>query len=267
MPETKYVTTKADFVAGEEGRLKAVISTFDVPDREGDVVSASAFTDGQAIPMVWAHQWDKPIGKGVVHVSDDRAVFDGKLFLDTTAGADAYRTIKAMGDLQEYSWGFRILDAEPIELDGQSYRRITRTEVYEASPVLVGANQHTYTLAIKGHDLSYEDHSERVRVAVTEWLERTRAGSDLRTKEGRPLSAARRSRMTTVLDQLRAAADEIDAMLKETEPAPPRTEADGKGETPPPAPDPLGEQLADVRRHLELLTTIYGEVAPVGAGG
>jgi hypothetical protein len=70
-------------------------------------------------------------------------------FLDTTAGLDAYRTVKAMGDLQEWSWGFRVTDADYGEMDGATVRYIKGAELYEVSPVLVGANRDTATLAIK----------------------------------------------------------------------------------------------------------------------
>lgn len=131
-----------------EGSLRAVFSTFDVPDRDGDIVRASAFSDGQEVPMVWAHDWSKPVGKGVVRVEKSRAVFDGQFFLGTSWGRDAYESVKQMGSLQEYSWGFRVTDTQPNKnISGYD---ITAAEVFEVSPVLVGANQYTETLAVKG---------------------------------------------------------------------------------------------------------------------
>lgn len=150
MFDTKRVTAPAEFKAGsDEGVLSAVFSTFGVVDQDGDVLTASAFTDGQPVPMVWAHDWSKPIGKGVVKVESDRAIFNGRLWLDTFDGEQAYKRIKAAGDLQEYSWGFQIKNAEPGVLNEQPVRYITSAEVFEVSPVLVGANRETYTLSIK----------------------------------------------------------------------------------------------------------------------
>ncbi len=149
--KTKHIRAplalKAD---GLEGEVSAVVSTFNVVDSDNDVVLASAFTDGQAVPMVWSHNWDLPVGKGVIRVQADRAVFEGRFFTDTTAGLDAYRTVKNMAELQEYSWGFQILEAENGSHDGRAVRFIKRSEVFEVSPVLVGANRQTYTLDIKG---------------------------------------------------------------------------------------------------------------------
>ena len=128
--------------------MRAVFSTFDVPDRDGDIVRASAFTDGQQVPMVWAHDWAMPIGKGTIRVEKARAVFDGQFNLNTSAGKDAYESVKFAGDLQEYSWGFRITGTQDnLAIRGLD---ITAAEVFEVSPVLVGANQYTSTLAVKG---------------------------------------------------------------------------------------------------------------------
>lgn len=138
-----------------EGQIEAVISTFG-RDRDGDVMTRDAFkgSDGKSIPMVWSHNWDMPIGKGVVSVGDNGAKFTGQFFLETRDGEDAYKRVKAMGDLQEYSIGFRIKDAAlGYEEDETGERIYTRTikdlELFEASPVLVGAAYNTGTVAIK----------------------------------------------------------------------------------------------------------------------
>ena len=44
-------------------------------------------------------------------VQEKQGVFDGGFFLETDAGLEAYKTVKAMGTLQEWSWGFRVVDA------------------------------------------------------------------------------------------------------------------------------------------------------------
>lgn len=147
--DIKTVHAPVEYKADGEGSIQAVFSTFDMVDSDGDVLTRAAFTDGQKVPMVWAHDWSRPIGKGVIKTDPKRAIFDGQFFMDTTDGLDAYRTVKAMSDLQEFSWGFRILDAEQETRDGMPVRVITKAEVFEVSPVLVGANRETYTLALK----------------------------------------------------------------------------------------------------------------------
>lgn len=154
-PETKHFTTKATVTADGDGQglLEAVFSTFDTIDSQGDVVLKSTFTEGQEVPMVWSHDWDRPIGKGTVHVTPKQAVFRGQLWLDTDDGLQAFRKIRNSGGLQEFSWGFQILDAEPGVKDGQAVRFIKSAEVFEVSPVLVGANRNTHVLSLKNGDV------------------------------------------------------------------------------------------------------------------
>ena len=146
----KWITAPVEFKDDAAGTVQAAFSVFNVIDSDGDVVKPSAFKDGQEVPMVWSHKWDNPIGKGTVHVGRKQATFDGHFFLDTAAGMEAYKTVKNMAGLQEWSFGFRVLDDEEGDFDGQQVRFLKGLELFEVSPVLVGANRETRTLAIKG---------------------------------------------------------------------------------------------------------------------
>lgn len=157
----------------EKGSVEAVFSVYNNLDSDGDVVVPGAvksgFKDNQ-VPMVFAHKWDQPIGKGVIVENEDSAVFKGSFFMDTEAGKEAYNLVKSMGDLQQWSFGFRVNDAEVGKFkkdDTESeVRYLKDLTVYEVSPVLVGANQETYTLAIKsGEDTVYEKKEEKEPVA------------------------------------------------------------------------------------------------------
>ena len=149
----------------EKGSVEAVFSVYNNQDSDGDVVLPGAvksgFKDNQ-VPMVFAHKWDQPIGKGTITEGEDSAVFKGSFFMETEAGKEAYNLVKSMGDLQQWSFGFRVNDSEmgKLQKDGEEeadVRYLKDLTVYEVSPVLVGANQETYTLAIKtGEDTVYE---------------------------------------------------------------------------------------------------------------
>lgn len=217
MHELKSLTVPASLPDGApDGSLEAVFSTFDIVDSDGDIVAASAFTDGQAVPLTWAHDWTQPVGKGVIRVLPDRAVFAGQFFLDTAAGREAYQTVKNMGDLQEYSWGFRVLDSDYAERDGQDVRVITKAEVYEVSPVLVGANRQTGTLALKrlltdGHEsgLTFADEADAVLAAARRFAERAAALAATRAKDGRMLSAANVDRLQSHAGALHQVANDL----------------------------------------------------------
>lgn len=222
--ETKQIVTTATLKAAgdEEGQIEAVISSFDVVDRGGDIVLASAFTDGQECLMVWSHDWGRPIGKGVVRVEETRAVFAGQIWLDTDDGLQAYRKIKNAGDLQQYSWGFRVLDADFAERDGQYVRVISGAEMFEASPVLVGEGLNTETLALKNADkLPLPDHFARVldtvngdAQAVRTLKGRFEERADVREKAGRELSKANQERLIAIRDAQRGLAADLDALVE-----------------------------------------------------
>ena len=227
--ETKHITVPLTLKAGDEsGAVQSVFSVFGVIDDDGDVVVAGAIPDGQTVPMsAWGHNWGSlPVGKGMITTDAGRALFDGAFFMDTTHGRDTYLTVKGMGSTQEWSWGFRILEAENGQIDGRAVRFIKRTEVYEVSPVMVGANRETFTLAIKGQTLTYADHAEAVLAAVEAFGARTTALAALRAKEGRSISTQRRGRLSQHPPVLRSVADDLDALLTET--APPEKDEDGK---------------------------------------
>jgi len=149
-----------------EGKVSAVFSVFNSLDSDGDVVLPgsikSGFKSGD-VPMVWAHKWDMPIGKGRIEEDEGKATFNGQFFLDTDSGQEAYKIVKNMGDMQQWSFGYRVNDAERApfksansdeEVDARYLKDLT---VFEVSPVLVGANQETYTMAIKSNKELLED--------------------------------------------------------------------------------------------------------------
>ena len=143
----------------DSGQVEAVFSIFNSLDSDGDVVMPGAVKSGfknNQVPMVWSHKWDMPIGKGTIAQDDNKAIFKGEFFMDTESGKEAYNLVKNMGDMQQWSFGYKVNDsdfAKAEDKDGEetNARYLKDLTVYEVSPVLVGANQDTYTLAIKSN--------------------------------------------------------------------------------------------------------------------
>jgi len=137
---------------GEQGTFTAVFATFNVIDSDGDVTSPGAFADGQRVRIsAWGHNWgDLPVGKGVIHADEQRAWVEGRFFLDTSQGADTYKTVKGLEELQEWSYGFNILKSSEGDFDGDRVRYLESLDVYEVSPVMLGAGIGTRTTGIKG---------------------------------------------------------------------------------------------------------------------
>jgi HK97 family phage prohead protease len=177
-----------------EGTLRATFSRFHTVDHDGDVTLPSAFTDGQAVPMVWSHDWNRPVGRGTIEVKRDRAVFAGAFFLQTASGAEAYGIVKAMAELQQYSYGYQPLEAEPGIHEGQPVRFLKKLQVFEVSPVLVGAGVGTGTERIKqadppGEDVALEEkpfaNEHACRLADPGRFDRFRRSNDDRRHQGK----------------------------------------------------------------------------------
>ena len=140
-----------------EGKVEAVFSVFNEIDSDGDVVTAGSVKSGygdKGVAMVWAHEWKEVVGRGEIIQDNNKAVFKGQFIMETQAGRDAFHTVKAMGDMQQWSFGYEVVDSEIGMFktkDGQEkeVRYLKELKVWEVSPVLVGANQNTYTLAVK----------------------------------------------------------------------------------------------------------------------
>ena len=141
---------------GDTRYIEAVFSLFDVIDSDNDVTKANALRSGYTgnkVPLVWNHDWSKVIGRGIIETDNQKAVFKG-YFLNTEAGKEAYETVKAMQDMQQFSYGFQVLKSSKgthIDSKGQEVpvRILEDVKVWEVSPVLVGAQQNSFVQALK----------------------------------------------------------------------------------------------------------------------
>lgn len=166
-----------DVKAEGEGEVLAVFSTFGVKDHDGDVTFPGAFDEGAAVRIsAYNHSsWGGvlPVGKGVIRADEQKATMEGKFFMDTQHGRDTFTVVKEMGDLGEWSYGFDILESEPIEFEGSKARGLKKLKVHEVSPVLLGAGIGTQTLATKSlGELSDEECAERAVEACKALLKR-----------------------------------------------------------------------------------------------
>lgn len=143
------------FKAAEGTRgATAVFARFDRgPDAHGDLYAPGAFTDGEpVIVSPWNHtsmSFVPPVGKGTIRAYADRAEATVEFF-DTAAGIEAHRTLRELGALAEWSYGFDILDSEPTTWNDSRARLLKRLHVFEVSPVWQGAGRDTGTLDVTG---------------------------------------------------------------------------------------------------------------------
>lgn len=137
----------------DRGEVTAVFATFNVIDSDGDVTLPGAFEDGAEVPIsAYGHaSWGGalPVGVGRIRSTDKEAILEGRFFMDTTAGRDTFNTVKQLGPLGQWSYGFDVVDFRFGEMDGRKVRFLAKQKVHEVSPVLVGAGVNTRTLAVK----------------------------------------------------------------------------------------------------------------------
>src|SRR3990167_6040854 len=158
---------------------------------------------GKAVPMsAYGHtslDGALPTGRGKLREADGLGIFDGKFFMDTDQGRNAHATVKAMAELQQWSYGYKVLDGGPVVLDNMSVRELRRLDVYEISPVLIGAGVGTATLAIKsgapGPEMPWAERLSWYVDSLSALLDHGKARQELRATEGRKLSRTDRARL------------------------------------------------------------------------
>ena len=140
----------------DKGEVEAVVATLNTVDRDREVILPGAIKDGAKVKLsAYGHGavfGSLPVGKGALHINKDSVVFRGKYFLSTSAGRDAFETLKGFGGDQEWSFGFRVIDAENASDEWTkqgAFRVLKKLEPFEVSPVLMGAGVGTRTVAMK----------------------------------------------------------------------------------------------------------------------
>lgn len=226
-----------------EGKVKAVFSVFNEIDSDGDVVLPKSIRSGygnKGVVMCWAHDWKQIIGKGQIKQDENQAVFEGEFNMNTTAGKEAYETVKAMGDIQQWSFGFEVNDSEKgmFKKDGGDeveVRYLKDVKVWEVSPVLVGANQNTHTLAVKEKDikdddeniddvdtefeevkdvgLRFTDEVDNLLIKMTALLKRAKELTALRLSKDKTLSDESAEALESLKDALQDMHQDIDTLL------------------------------------------------------
>ena len=179
MTETQqYKALQGQFNIDEaQGVVECFVAGIGNKDSVGDIIVPGAFTDSlkrRKPRVVWGHNWNEPIGKVLemyeVPPSDPRlpmkmrAAGIGGLYakvqfnLKSERGRQAFADVAFFGEEQEWSIGYKTLDAD---FDPQRQANVLKkVELYEASPVLHGANQLTGTISIKSVDNATTDSDE-----------------------------------------------------------------------------------------------------------
>ena len=146
-------------IKGDKGEVTALFSRFAVKDFDDDWTLPEAFEDGAAVKIsAWNHEsWfaELPVGRGKIRVTSEGATLEGKFFLSTMRGKEHFEVVKALGELQEWSYGYKVLETGELteEMERLGVRRVLKKlRVTEVSPVIQGAGVETRTLSVKRLD-------------------------------------------------------------------------------------------------------------------
>jgi HK97 family phage prohead protease len=144
------------------GEFDALVCTFGVPDKVGDVVLRGAFADTltearathRKIPVVYSHVYRDPaciVGEcdpHDVHETSRGLEAHGTLYLDLPNGKTVFEQLRR-GVLAEWSFGFLITKARNL---ARGAREIAGIDLIEVGPCLRGLGT-TATLATKAEDV------------------------------------------------------------------------------------------------------------------
>lgn len=142
---------------GDEGEFVARVATLNVRDRDGDVTRPGAFEDGKAVPVSHfghgsSRDSELTVGAAVLTEEGNEVLATGRFNLKTLAGREHYETLKFNKEnalRTEWSYAFIPSKISFGDFDGGQVRFLESIEVFEVSPVLVGAGMGTELLGIK----------------------------------------------------------------------------------------------------------------------
>ncbi|WP_327047281.1 HK97 family phage prohead protease [Microbispora sp. NBC_01189] len=203
----------------DKGLVTAVFSTFNVKDSDRDVTRPGAFEDGAEMPISsYGHtSWSGalPVGKATIRTTATEALAECEFFLDTAHGADTFKTVKRLGSLGQWSYGYDPVEYSFGEWEGERVRFLDKLKVHEVSPVLLGAGVNTRTLTAKGA-LTFTEEARAVLAAVTGLGDRAADVLAKRLEKGKGLG----EESTSLLQQVQAQLKRLGDLLPCPEPQP-----------------------------------------------
>jgi hypothetical protein len=149
--------------ATPQGRFRALIATFNRPDKMGDLIRPGAFAatiqawraKGGKVPVVFSHQSSDPamhIGEvDPANLQETAAGLEatGDLYLDEPNAAKVHKQLVRKA-LREWSFGFLIAKSKPL---GRMGRELLEVTLIELGPTVAGVGD-TATLAVKSDTTS-----------------------------------------------------------------------------------------------------------------
>jgi len=179
MTDMERKSIRIELKADSEGSFTARIATLNVVDSDGDLTVPGAFKANTPV-LVSAYQhgsWSGalPVGRAVINEKGDEVIAEGQFNLNMTLGREHYEAVKFTDELQEWSYGFDVVESGFGEFEGQEVRFLKKMDVIEVSPVMLGEGLGTHTTAIKG---KADDEIAELTAAIKELTSRLAAQPD-----------------------------------------------------------------------------------------
>jgi hypothetical protein len=170
LPEGFGMKALAEVTVPDEGKVRAVVATFDEVDNDGEVLLSGAIDDGMKITgSAYNHDTvmaqllgrgtpdSPPVSKGVIRIEGSKAVAYLDYFMETQRGREAFLTVKAMGPDQAWSFAFRKDKVDKPSPEWKSKGAIRMLSklgplldgAMEVSPVKMPGGKFTGTLSAK----------------------------------------------------------------------------------------------------------------------
>ena len=170
IPEGFGMKQLSDVSLTDEGKVRAVIATFDEVDNDGEVILSGSIEDVmKATGSAYNHDTvinsilglggadAPPVAKGQIRIEGSKAVAYLDYFMETQRGREAFLTVKAMGTEQPWSFAFRKEKVEkptPEWAAKGAVRMLSRLGplldgTMEVSPVKLPGGKSTGTLSAK----------------------------------------------------------------------------------------------------------------------
>lgn len=177
-----------------QGILECIVSVFGNVDSYGERCVLGCFEESIAKKLpkgVWSHNWDQPIAKTLeakelapgdpllpAHLQENGGLYIRAQFHKEIE--DSWQAFLKIhhGYVDEYSFGFRVVKREKDEETG--IVDLIKLNIFEWSPVLVGANRATATLSVKqmleDPDLKFGlDLDEHTDLLISRWEQKLAA--------------------------------------------------------------------------------------------
>ncbi len=190
--DRKTLGRPIEFKLGAEGIFRCVFATFDVVDHDGDVILGSAIKPTRVAVASWGHDWATlPVGDASVKAVGSEAIGEGRFYLDTQAGREHFTVAKARGADLQWSFGFNIKAWRPDTVGARAVRILEDLEIFEISPVMVGAGINTRTELVKRNPVTAQ--RRELLLAKASLLRADIAALSLQERQLAEVEAIRRS--------------------------------------------------------------------------